>query len=68
MGNGISTEALAAVNMAFPFIMVISASISLISIGGCVTAAILIGQKKEKKRDYFLFQKKEKRKNKIKRI
>jgi len=43
VGNGISTEALAAVNMVFPFIMVISASISLISIGGCVTAAILIG-------------------------
>jgi len=43
VGNGISTEALAAVNMAFPFIMVTSAAVSLISIGGGVTSAILIG-------------------------
>ncbi len=44
VGNGVNTEALAAVNMAFPFVMVANALFSLISIGGVAISAIKLGQ------------------------
>lgn len=44
VGNGVGTEALAAVNMAFPFVMIISALVSMISLGGSIMSAIQLGQ------------------------
>ncbi len=44
VGNGVNTEALAAVNMAFPFVMVANALFSLVSIGGVAISAIRLGQ------------------------
>lgn len=40
VGCAVNTEALAAVNVAFPFAMVTSALFSLISIGGGVTPTV----------------------------
>lgn len=44
VGNGVNTEALAAVNVAFPFVMLTNALFSLISIGGGVLSAIKLGE------------------------
>ncbi len=48
VGNGVNTEALAAVNMAFPFVMVANALFSLVSIGGVAISAIKLGQQDNK--------------------
>ncbi len=40
VGNGVGTDALGAVNLAMPFIMVIGAAFMLTTIGGVTVAAI----------------------------
>lgn len=44
VGNGVGTDALGAVNLAMPFIMVIGAAFMLTTIGGVTVAAIRIGR------------------------
>lgn len=44
VGNGVGTDALGAVNLAMPFIMVIGAAFMLTTIGGVTVAAIRLGR------------------------
>lgn len=44
VGNGVGTDALGAVNLALPFIMVIGAAFMLTTIGGVTIAAIRLGR------------------------
>ncbi len=44
VGNGVGTDALGAVNLAFPFVMVIGALSSLFAIGGVAVAAVRLGR------------------------
>lgn len=44
MGNGVGTDALGAVNLAMPFVMVVNALFMLTSIGGVTVAAVRIGR------------------------
>ena len=44
VGQGVGTEALAAVNMAFPYVMLAGALFLLINVGGVAIAAIKMGQ------------------------
>ena len=48
VGNGISTDALGAVNIAMPFVMISMALNMLTAIGGATVTAIRIGEKDEK--------------------
>lgn len=43
-GRGVGTDALGAVNLAFPFIMVFSALVMLVTVGGMTITAIRIGR------------------------
>ena len=45
VGHGVGTDALGAVNLAMPFIMIISAAFMLTTIGGVTITAIRIGRK-----------------------
>lgn len=45
VGHGIGTDALGAVNLAMPFIMIIGATFMLTTIGGVTITAIRIGRK-----------------------
>lgn len=45
VGHGVGTDALGAVNLAMPFIMIIGAAFMLTTIGGVTITAIRIGRK-----------------------
>ena len=54
VGNGIGSDALAAINIAGPFIMTIVALAMMITVGGATMTAISIGKgEKEKANNYF---------------
>lgn len=44
VGNGVGTDALGAVNVAFPFVMIIGAISALFTIGGVAVAAVRLGR------------------------
>lgn len=44
VGNGVGTDALGAVNVAFPFVMIIGAFSALFTIGGVAVAAVRLGR------------------------
>ena len=44
VGNGVGTDALGAINIAFPFIMIVGALFTLMTIGGVTVAAIRLGR------------------------
>ena len=46
VGHGVGTDALGAVNIAFPFVMVVCASFMLTTIGGVTVTAIRLGRGK----------------------
>lgn len=48
VGHGVGTDALGAVNIAFPFVMVVCASFMLTTIGGVTVTAIRLGRGDEK--------------------
>ncbi len=48
VGQGVGTDALGAVNIAFPFVMVVCASFMLTTIGGVTVVAIRLGRGDEK--------------------
>ncbi len=47
VGRGVGTEALASVNMAFPFVMLVNALFLLINVGGVSIGAIRLGERDE---------------------
>lgn len=49
VGRGVGTDALGAVNIAFPLEMIFSALVTLVTIGGMTITAIMIGKKDVKK-------------------
>ncbi len=44
VGNGVGTDALGAVNVAYPFVMIVGAVAALFTIGGVAVAAVRIGR------------------------
>ncbi len=44
VGNGVGTDALGAVNIAFPFVMIVGAIAALFTIGGVAVAAVRLGR------------------------
>ena len=48
VGQGVGTDALGAVNIAFPFVMVVCATFMLTTIGGVTVVAIRLGRGDEK--------------------
>ena len=48
VGRGVGTDALGAVNLAFPFIMIFNALVMLFTIGGLTITAIRYGRNDEK--------------------